>query len=297
MKKVIFASILIFISLSSQASQQPLKTECSTCFSYEQFELKAKSKALVNKTRDVYVMNLETDTIEKFKVLKKITGYRTLPGTGGEPDGNGGHTPDRQIPIYSTEVSHYGVEQNVLNNFYTLSSAKRKLVKSRKEVVANKVPADIAGSVWDLVGSSSTQNKVAAHYSEYSDFSRDATNYANAAAKMTGLLDIDKVLMKVNFNDGSSAIYSLFAIIDDELEWTFEQGTDVDLNTVKPNFNTTKPESYDFAIGGADVFLDFYNAAQRAGVSFYSTSVSGVSTGRVTCVNKGVGKYICTYVF
>ncbi|WP_405128304.1 hypothetical protein [Pseudoalteromonas sp. PB2-1] len=297
MKKVIFASFLTFLSLSSQASQQPLKTECSTCFGYEQFELKAKSKALVNKTRDVYVMNLETDTIEKFKVSKKITGYSTLPGTGGEPDGNGGHTPGRQIPIYSTEVSHYGVEQSVLNNFYTLSSAKRKLVESQKEIVAEEVPADIAGSVWDLVGSSSTQNKVAAHYSKYSDFNRDASNFATAAGKMSGLLEIDKVVMTVNFSDGSSAIYSLFGIINGKLVWDFERGTDVDLNKVEPNFDTTKAESYDFAKGGADVFLDFYNAAQRAGVSFYSTSGSGVSTGRVTCVTKGIGKYICTYVF
>lgn len=296
MKKVLFASFLSFLSFSSQATEQPLKTECSTCFSFEQFKSIAKNKALVNKTRDVYVMNLETSTIEKFKVTKNITGYRTLPGTGGEPDGQGGKTSGRQIPIYSIEVTNYGVEQQVLNNFYDLSNAKKAVLKSTQEIEADEVPSEIAGSVWDLVGSSSTQNKVAQHYSQYSNLSRGVADFAYAAGKMAGVLDIDKVLMQVSFGDGSTAIFSLYAVVNDKLVWDFERGTDVDLNKVEPNFNTTNAETYDFAKGGADVFLDFYNAAQRAGVSFYSTPGTGtVSTGRVTCVSPGVGKYICTY--
>lgn len=297
MKKIIFSSFLTFIALSSQAAVQPLKIECSTCYSIEQFESKAKSNALLNKTRDVYVMNLETAKIEKFKVTKSITGYRSLPGTGGEPDGRGGKMQDRKIPIYSTQVINYGVEQKVLNNFYSLSDAKNKLTESKKKVLAEEVPPEVAGSVWDLVGSSSVQNKVAEHYSKHADFKRDVADYITAAGKVSGILNVDKVFMTVNFSDGSSAIFSLYGIVKDQLVWDFERGLDVDLNKIEPHFETSKSQSYDFEKGGADVFLDFYNAAQRAGVSFYGSSGSGVSSGRVTCVSKGIGKYICTYTF
>ncbi|MDO6834197.1 hypothetical protein Q4596_01110 [Pseudoalteromonas carrageenovora] len=295
MKKMILALSLSLLSPSIFASEQPINTECRTCFSYEQFKTAAEAKAEVNKTRNVYVMNLDSATIKKFVVSKKIEGFKTLPGTGGEPDGEGGTLPSKQIPIYSVTVTNYGVEQSVLNKFYDLSDAKKQVLMSVQTIQADKVPSNVAGSVWDLVGSSSTQNKVAQHYNQYTNLESDLSNYATAAGKVTGVLDIEKILISVNFGDGSSAIFSLYGILNGELVWDFERGTDVDLNKVEPNFDTKNAESYDFSKGGADVFLDFYNAARRAGVSFYSTSGGGSSSGRVTCVSKGVGKYICTY--
>ncbi|MCG7570533.1 hypothetical protein MHM89_11375 [Pseudoalteromonas sp. CNC9-20] len=297
MKKVIFASLLTLLSLPSHASLEPIKTECSTCFSFEQFKAKAKMKAQLNKTRDVYVMNLETAKIEKFEVTKKITGYRSLPGTGGEPDGRGGKLGDRKIPVYYTMVNQKGVEQKVLNNFYDLSDAKKKLVETQKQLSGEEIPPEIAKGVWDLVGSSSTQNKVAEHYNKHASLGRDITDFVNSAAKLSGILDIDKVMMEVTFSDGSTAVYSLYAVVNGKLMWEFVRGTDVDLNTVEPNFDTSNSESYDFSRGGANAFMDFYDAATRAGVEFRSVSGSKASTGRVTCVNKGIGRYICTYTF
>ena len=296
MKKVIFASLLCIFSSSTIANEQSLTTECSTCFSYEQFKNSAKSNAQLDKTRDVYVMNLEALTIKKFEVSKRFSGYKTLTGTGGESDWRGGKMKGIKVPTYSVTVKDHNVEQSVLNNFYNLSDAKKQVMMSVQSLKADEVPSEIAGSVWDLVGSSSIQNKVARHYNGNTNLRNDLTNFANATDKVSGLLNVDKIMMQVSFSDGSTAIFSLYAVINGDLIWDFERGTDVDLNKVKPNFDTKNAESYDFDKGGADVFVDFYNAAKRAGVSFTSTSSEGAQTGgRVTCVTKNLGKYICTY--
>ncbi|NMM41009.1 hypothetical protein [Pseudoalteromonas arctica] len=291
MKYILFTSFLGLVSFFGTSAEQPLYKECSKCSSIEQFEVAAKAESKLNKPLNVYVMNLDKGNIEKFKVSKVISGYRTIPG-GGEPDGNGGKVPDRKIPIYSVSTTSYGVEQNVLNTFYALSSAKNSLKNSLAEMEADVVPTSIANSAWDLVGASSVQNSVSDHYNQYNGVLDKVVNLTNIAGQLSGIVEIDKVMIEVSFNDKSTAIFSLYAIINGKLIWDFEHGTDVDNNMIEPSLSTTRAEQYVFEKGGASVFSDFYDAATRAGVTFIGSSGS---TGRVTCVNKGIGKYICTY--
>lgn len=295
-KNLLLTSLIGLVSFSSLASETPLYTECSTCFSFEQFKNTARLKAKVDRPRDVYVMNLDKSIIEKFNVSKTITGYRILKGDN-EPDGRGGHIQDVRIPIYSWTVDSYGVEQDVLNTFHNISDAKSAVVASLAGVSATIVPKEIAGSAWDLVGFGAKQYEVSSYYNEHTTLDQDISNFTIAAAKVSGVAEIEKVFMQVAFDDKSIAIYSLFGIIGDELIWDFEHGRDVDGNKVEPTLPVTSPRTYTFKKGGLSTFSNFYDAAVRSGAQFYSTSAkSPSSAGRVSCVGgKAPGSYICTY--
>jgi len=156
------------------------------------------------------------------------------------------------------------------------------------------VPSNLAGSVRDLVGSSSTQNSVADNYINNQSLQQLIGNYTSAMMAIAGKVVAINFVIELSFSDGSTGYFKLTGIDGSGvLQLTFHKGVDSNGNTVLPNKASYGTGTYSFAGTSGSGLSSFVEAVRRLGIPVTSVS-GGANSVEVECkvTTKGMECYI-----
>ncbi|BDX07233.1 hypothetical protein [Planctobacterium marinum] len=255
---LLFFTLFWFVLSPKEANASSAFVQCDTCGSNSAYSNVANyegGKLIpdVNGSAEVFVSN-GFGTIKKFRVAK----------IAGEPG-----LPTMQTV---TEIAPTAAEQTIIEDLYALNEAIRQLLLGDSK----DIPADLAGSAWDIAGSTSTANAVEDHWM----YNINIFDLIGGAFGVMGTL-ADKIVnanyvFEMRFSDGSSATYKLTGLKENgffDLELVLavdEQGNTIPLN-----------KSQALAVGEYLIQQEAqYEAMNRAMVRF-SLATSGESFGAI----------------
>lgn len=205
--------ILGLCSFNSMAETYSLKL-CDNCYSYSEFESKAKKYANFNQTIVVHIYNSKSDEIRKFQVVMR---QQILP--------NG----EILFPVFASE---YEVEQALRDDVTTFFEEKEAVgetllstmnsTMTMEEMWEVRVPESIARSPWDLVGRGYLLSSLSDHLNpshpdsvwlQNSLLANRLAAYAELAIRLglTKFLDFDQLpfnQVTLTFESGAEMIFS-----------------------------------------------------------------------------------------
>lgn len=227
---------------------------------------------------EVYIYDVDNQYLSKFRVI------HIESGEFGVPD---------LITVSELVLSNSEKEKEVF-----IKEAKRSLFEY-------DIPNTVAANVYELVGSSQTQNNVLDYINNHQTYPQIIGNYTGAVVGMAGKIVGLPIGLHVNFSNGDKASFALTGIGTDGLVLTFAGGIDKDNNSVSITATQVEnPGELEFTDLNNDNNLnDFMAAALRYGITVSVTNNSGnifpggsssISSGTFSCSKDVTGKISCT---
>ncbi|SFR65647.1 hypothetical protein SAMN05216203_2243 [Marinobacter daqiaonensis] len=273
--------ITLFIGLSANsvlASPLETFTQCDMCDYQEMLQAAHQVSGEVRPKREspfapqgpgtgyVTVLDLHSGSAATFEIY-----FREAMATSPPPQ-------YQRFFYYTVDSIHpWNTDEKVTQAAGRVASAVRVLQS------ATAVPEAIADSAWDLVGAGYKQNQVIDHYvNNMSVFQHLNNALGSLAILLGGVVNVENVLIKMKFSDGSEADFSLDGWDSaSRPRLTFLGGRDADGNIIRDSNQIFSSGSYSFRIGGHVAFNAFIDAASRFGVSVQSVPAGTVTLGEI----------------
>ncbi len=264
-------SISTLFSLSSQAS---IFTQCSTCQSHSDYKIIAENTAHGEGKRivDVFIQNPSDFELKKFRIINIVL---------NEP---GSPTIKRTIELDLNE-----------NELQAKDQINYKLQQLSLESSNYTVPNDLANSVYDLVGSSSTRNSVIDSYVNNQNIRQIAEGYTAAILSIAGKVVNVNFTINMKFSDNSYATFYITGISSDNLiTLKLVSATDSNNNDIPITKNDFTSVG-ELQFSDSKTFDEFVDAASRYGWIYESNSWPSGGHGYMECTVNKSGGLSCIY--
>jgi hypothetical protein len=153
--------------------------------------------------------------------------------------------------------------QAIKSVFDNTMSAKRGVMDAIFELPT--VPADIAGSAWELSGNSQNQNNVGDWFVSQQSWNEAIGNYTGMVLSLVGQVVGINLVVDMSFSDGSEATYKIDGInLDGSLSISLIDATDAENNSV-PLTLANFPGTYSFTSGSGGGGSGINGITQAAG--------------------------------
>lgn len=269
--KIKYIIIALIATVSISAKAESIFTQCDTCSTSSSFYDVA---AYVGENKSggsniVYVANFNSEEIHKYKVIF-IKSFE--PGISDE--------------LIVAELDLTPEDINAKNNiFYNMYSLR---------TLEYDVPAGVAQSAYDMIGSSSTKNNVESSYVSNQSILRRINDVVVGALQIAGKVVDFRAVVSVGFSDGSVATFQLTGInADINVELDLLGVVDADNNDVPLTVDDMKTNgAMNFSSQGQIGVQRYIDAMIRSGIKV-ETNMGGGSGGVMVCQGNSSGGLTC----
>ena len=189
------------------------------------------------------------------------------------------------VNIYNEEVRKYAVKRirdRVTGNFGSATAVELavetekksgfvRLIRHRNEIkgffdYSKDVPLEVAGSAFDMIGSSQKVHDVTQFYMNNLTLRELFSAYAGSSLIVLGKIIQLNLVIELNFSDGTVGFFSIIGVDGPgNFRFKFSSGVDADGNSIKPDA-VNLSGSYRYSEGGYIAIESFIRALERLGV-------------------------------
>ncbi|WP_444917638.1 hypothetical protein [Microbulbifer sp. JMSA003] len=266
---VFFALSIMLLAMSSNALSllEPKVYTCNDCTSFSRL---AEQKASQNVDNRFYIIDVENGIVKAYIGVTQIVDFE----------------------IVGAVALQITVDAEFQTKFDNLVDARREVIAYINNTSGEvDVPSYIAGSAWDLSGSTRVQNNIGDLIYENLELRSKISAFVWASVDVSPALDLGEFYITVRFDDGSSSLYKLTGQeLQGDGSWklTFEyekgSGRDVNNNTVADSKSQFAGE---FIFGTENEVLPFLDALSRFGIEVEIFGVISCGPITTTCVGEG----------